>query len=320
MIKISFTEFLVGKREQISWGSETTYGTGVTPTEVIGLNARVDPDFNQNWQNILTAGADARTIASKVAGSLSLPFTLTFCPTNWKFLQYCGYSVANGGSVGEYTHTFTIANTIESFTLEWARQATTDRVITLDGCVVKKASISYKKSSGEGTDALMAVSLDCVAQGYSIGTSVTSLSAITATPYQFRMVKWTVNSTETVEVNSGGINIDNGINEDDSRYCNSTLNREIGEPIPKVHKIFGTMSINKKDDTQLDHWDSAVAVTGTNTLLFYRGSNDQLLITFTGLRYAQCNEPTQLEGVTYSDIVWSSLSVAMVATDATETY
>jgi hypothetical protein len=134
------------------------------------------------------------------------------------------------------------------------------------------------------------------------------------------MVKWTINTTETVEVNSGDFNIDNGINEDDVRYCNSTLDRTIGEPIPKVHRIFGSLNVNIKDATQVTLWDGAAAVGGTNTLLFYRGSNDQLLITFTGLRYSQCNEPTQLEGVTYSDIVWTGLSIAIVATDSVVTY
>jgi len=316
---MSFNEYLIGKREQISWGDETTYGTSVTPTEIVGLNARVDPNFNQNWQEVLSAGANVRTVENRVAGPLSLPFTLTFTPTNWKFLKYCGYGVINAGGP-TYTHTFSLANTIQSFTLEWARRATTSRVITLMGAVVKKATISFKKSSGEGMDSLMLVTLDCVAQYYSFSTTVTSLSAITATPYQFRMVKWTINSTEIVEVNSGDISIDNGINEDDSRYCNSTLDRKIGEPIPKTHRITGSLNVNIKDATQITLWDGATAVGGTNTLLFYRGANDQLLITFTGLRYSSCNEPTQLEGVTFSDIVWSSLSISMVATDSISTY
>lgn len=280
----------------------------------------MSPNFNQNWQEVLSAGANARTVESRVAGSLSLPFTLTFTPTNWKFLKYCGYDVADAGGP-TYTHTFSLANTIQSFTLQWARRATTSRVITLDGCVVKKATISFKKSSGEGTDAFISVTLDCVAQGYSLGTTVTSLSAITATPYQFRMIKWTINSTETVEVNSGDISIDNGINEDDSRYCNSTLDREIGEPIPKIHRITGSLNVNIKDATQITLWDGATEVSGTNTLLFYRGANDQLLMTLNGLRYATCNEPTKLEGVTSSDIAWHVESfTSMVATDSISTY
>jgi hypothetical protein len=317
---VSFTEFLVGKREQISWGAESTYGSGVTPTEVVGINARIEPSFNQNWQKVLSAGTDARTVENEVLGPLSLPFTLTFANVNWKFLKYCGYGVTNAGSPGAYTHTFAIANTVASFTLEWARRATTSRVTTLTGCVVKKMKIAFKKSSGEGTGSLIAVTLECVAQNYSTGTAVTSLSAITDSPYQFRMSKLTLVSNEIVEVNSGEYNIDNGINEDNHRYCNSTLDRKIGEPVPLVHIINGNFNINIKDATLFGYWAAGVALTGTNTLLFYRGSNDQLLITFTGIRMAQCNEPTQLEGVTNSDVVWMALSNAIVATDATQTY
>ena len=317
---MAFNEFLIGKREQISWGAEGTYGTAVTVTDIVGLNARIDPDFNQNWQDILTAGADARTVNSKVLGPQTFNFTLTFSPVNWKFLKYCGYSVSNGGTIPAYTHTFTIANVVQSFTLEWARQHTTSSVLTLEGCVVKSATMSFKKSTGGGSDALLMVSLNCIAQAVTLGSAVTDIAAVSETPYQFRMVKWTIAGSETVEVNSGDFNIDNGISEEDSRYCNSTLARTLGEPIPKVHKIQGTLNVNIKDSTQITTWDNAVVVPSTNTLLFYRGANDQLLITFTGLYYSQVSEPTQLEGVTYSDIVWSALSVAMVATDTTQTY
>jgi len=126
VIKI-FSEFLIGKREQISWEEEATYGTEVTPTAIVGLNAKVEPDFDQNWQEILSAGADDRYISNRVKGPLTLPFTLIFTPVNWNFLKYCGYSLSEAGS-DPYTHTFTLANTIMSFTLEWAKRASTDHV------------------------------------------------------------------------------------------------------------------------------------------------------------------------------------------------
>ena len=62
MVKIAFSEQLIGVRERISWIAETSYGAGGTMSsgEIVGLNARIEPDFNQNWQEILSAGADDR--------------------------------------------------------------------------------------------------------------------------------------------------------------------------------------------------------------------------------------------------------------------
>ena len=129
---MAFEEFLLGKRQRLSWIAETSHGAGGTMAngEIVGLDARIEPDFNQNWQEILAAGADDRLVQSRVAGPLDLPFTITFTPVNWLFLKYCGYSISEGGGGGpNYVHTFSLANVIASFKLEWALRHTTDVVI-----------------------------------------------------------------------------------------------------------------------------------------------------------------------------------------------
>jgi len=204
---MAFNEFLIGKKEQIAWIAETSYSSGGTMSsgEIVGLNTRMEPDFNQNWQEVLSAGSGDRYIDSRVVGPLTLPFTLIFTPVNWKFLKYCGYGVADAGS-DPYTHTFTIANTIASFKLEWARQATTNHVLTITGCVVKTATISFSKATGAG-EGMIQVSLSCVGKAESQGSTVTSLSEITTAPMQWRHTKLTLNTVERVELNNGDITL-----------------------------------------------------------------------------------------------------------------
>ena len=318
---MTYTEMLLGLREKISWVAETSYGSGgtINSGEVVGLNARMEPDFNQNWQEILAAGADDRYIDSKVLGPLTLPFTLVFTPVNWKFLKYCGYSVVDTGS-DPYTHTFTIANTVASFILQWAKRHTTAHVLTLTGCVVKSGTISFSKSSGEGEGMIM-VSLSCVASAVAQGSTVASTSEITASPFQWRHTKLTIGGTERTEVNNGEITIDNGIDENDSRYCNSTLNRALGEPIPKVHRISGRFNVNIKDKTYFDYWNAATAIGSTNKLEFIRDTNDDVVGTFANFRLAQGVAPTDLEGVTNADLVWTADNwTSLVATDSESTY
>lgn len=318
---MAFTEFLIGKRQRLSWVDETSYASGGTMSsgEIIGLNARIEPDWNHNWQEVLTAGADNRYVQDRVLGPLSLPFNLVLSPVNWKFLKYCGYTVSDAGS-NPYTHTFTISDTIQSFKLEWALRHTTAVVITLTGCVVTQATLSFAKSTGEG-EGFLNVTLKCIAQGYSIGSSVTTLSSLTDDPFQWRHAKLTLEGSEVVELNNGELIIDQEINESDCRYCNSTLNRAIGEPIPKTHRITGRFNVNLKDSTQFDAWDSGAVLGSTNKLEFIREANDNIDMSFTNIRLHQGIPPTNLDAVTAADLVWSAESFSTLeATDSVATY
>ena len=319
MVKIAFNEFLNSLREQISWAAETTHGTPVTPTDIVGYDAKITPDWNQNWQEIMSSGADVRTTTA-AKGPLSYPFTLTFIPVDWKFLKYCGYTVADAGGP-TYTHTFTLANTIMSFTLEWAKQHTTDHVLTIDGAVVNTCNIAFTKAIGEGTEGFIQVTLRCFAKTVTQGSSVTTISAITASPFQWRHAKLTIDNTEITELNSGNILIDDGKKEDDCRYCSATLDREIGEPIPTTHKLTGTFNVNIKDKTFYDLWATAATISNCK-LEFVRGANDDVDMTLSGFKLIGPGAaPTEFEKAMAVDLNWRCDSLSsFVATDAISTY
>jgi len=316
---MAFNEFLFSGREQISWAAETTHGTPVTPTDIVGYDAKITPDWNQNWQEIMSSGADVRTTTA-AKGPLSYPFTLTFVPVDWKFLKYCGYSVADAGGP-TYTHTFTLANTIMSFTLEWAKNHTTPHVLTIDGAVVSTCNIAFTKAVGEGTEGFIQVTLKCFAKSVNQSASVTTISAITADPFQWRHTKLTLDNTETAELNSGNILIDDGKKEDDCRHCNSTEDREIGEPISTAHKITGRFNVTIKDKTYYDLWATAATITNTK-LEFVRGANDDVDMTLTGFKmFGPGAAPTEFEKPTAVDINWRCDSLSsFISTDAIDVY
>lgn len=319
------TEYFLGKREQIAMCEEDTWATLGTKTMaddgfIVGKNVVVTPDFSKNWQEVLTAGADSRDIGSLEPGSESYKFTLTFNPTNWKFLRYCAHgSVTNTNSGGYYTHTFTATDEVKSFTLEWAKRGDTNHVITLTGCIIKSCTISFAKGTG-ASEGFITVTAECLAKSGSAGTSITTIAAETANAFQFRMVKLTYNGSEITEVNSGEINLDNGIDEEDSRYCNSTLDQAIGEPIPKVRRYTCRFNINQKNDTFYDDWEDQVAVPSTNKLELIRGSNDNVDLTFTNLYLQTAVSPTNIDGITNVDVVGTIKSVAIVAKDSLSDY
>jgi len=321
------TEYLLGKREQIAMCEEDTWAALGTKTMAgegfqVGKNTTITPDFSKNWQEILGAGVDSRDIDSMEKGPESYRFTLTFNPTNWKFIRYCAHGTVSNTSTAPTVHTFTATDVVKSFTLEWAKRATTtDHVITLTGCIITSWTISFAKGAG-AKEGFVTVNAECLAKSAVAGSSTTTVAANTDDAFQFRMAKLTYAGAEVVEVNSGEITCENGIDEQDSRYCNSTLDQAIGEPIPKVRRYSCKFNINQKGDTYYDDWEDQVVVPSTNTLALIRGSGpaDDITFTFTSEYLQSATSPTNLEGVTNVDVVGIIKSVAIVANDALTDY
>jgi hypothetical protein len=312
-------EYLIGKRERATWIKETSFGSGGTMTggEVVGEDVTITPNFTQGFQETISAGTDTRAVEDFTAGPQSLKYTMKFNPVNWRWLKYL-YDVADGGS---YTHTFTLANTLNTYKLEWAKQHTTDHVFTIIGNVFKSATMRFAKTNSGGTDGKITVEADCVAKSLTQGSSVTSVSALTKRAFQYRMAKVTLNNAEVVEVNNGEITFDNGINEEDSRYCNSTNDRAIGEPIPGVYRITGRFNVNVKDKTYYDLWATADAISNCKLEIIRTASSDQLVGTFSGFHLLEAVAPTNLQGVTNVDLVFAATGfTSLVATDDIATY
>lgn len=304
------TEYLIGKRERFSWVEETSFGTGgnmATNGEVIGINATLSPNFNLSWQEILSAGADNRELQGRKAGKKLLPYNLNFIPVNWRFLKYV-FNVADGDDSGVKTHTFTLANTVKSYRLEWAKRHTSNVVYTSVGNFIKELTFNWSRPSGEGTAGFLNVSANCAAQDITKDSSVTSVNNITKDPFQFRHIKLIINGVEITELNNGEMNISNGIDETDSIYANSSLDLKIGEPIPKVFRVSGRFNINVKDGSFFDLWNAGTNVSGACSLLIDRdgSGDDQILFTFKNFYVFTPVEPTNLEGVNNLDMAWSA--------------
>lgn len=320
------TEYFIGKREQHAMCEEDTWATLGSKSMsadgfILGKNTKLTPDFTKGWQEILNAGADSRDIDSMEKGPETYKFTLDFAVTDWKFLRYCAHGTVTNTSTAPTVHTFTATDSVKSFTYEWGKRGATDHVITLTGCIIMRWKLSFASGTG-ATEGFATVTAECLAKSAVAGTSVTSISVNTDDAFQFRMAKLTYNSGEVVEVNSGELTCDNGVEEQDSRYANSTLDQAIGEPIPKVRRYTSRFNINQKDDTYYDDWNDQVVVPGTNTLQLIRGTGpaDDITFTFTDLYLQQATSPTNIDGITNVDLVGIIKSVAIVANDALTDY
>jgi hypothetical protein len=97
--------------------------------------------------------------------------------------------------------------------------------------------------------------------------------------------------------------IDQGIDVNDSRYCNSTLDREVGEFIPKVHRLTGRYNLNLKDSTVLTQWDTAGVIANCKLELI-KDADDYMSFVLDGFRFNTPFPSTDYDSVTNTDIVW----------------
>lgn len=317
--------FGLGKREQIAIvdeaGGYADLGANTMAADgyVVGYNAELVPAFSENLQEIENNGEDDAELISLEKGPISNNFTLRFTPYNWKWLQYCTHpNVTNDDMTTYFEHVFTKGNSANTFTLEWGRRQDTNQVITLSGCTIKSFKLSWNKGTGP-KDSFLIVEAVCVAKSRALGTTVTTVSPPTLEAFKFYQSKFTYSGAEVVEVNSGDLNVNNSISDENSRYANSTLSREVGQPIP-VKKLYDfSMNVNQKDNTFFSDFDGE-EVSGTHTLEFTRGTNDNIVFTFTKLYLTGAIGPTTPDGVNTADIVGRPLSLAVTAQDGESDY
>lgn len=315
-------EYYIGQREQISWGEESTYGTAVTPTEVVGKDAEfLNPQMSQNWQPIMSAGRDNREIETQELGAKTIRFQLRFIATTWEFLKYTTHGNVSTSGSNPYTHTLSLSSTVKSFTLERAKRGNPNHVETYTGCVFTSVTINFQSGDAEG-EGFVEVTAEVLGQdNQSPTTTVSNVSFPSKKGFQFHHVKLTIDGSEVVEVNSGQITIDNNIDETDSRYANTNLNRTIGDPIPKTASYTFNFNVNIHDGTFYDLWNSASAISGSSQIEFIRGSNDYAKFVFAGDTFMEeAFSQTDYNAPTNSDLVGSDTSINIEVQDDISSY
>jgi len=313
-------EFLIGKRELISISDlEGTYGAGGTMLELFGRDAKFTPKNINNWSEVKGAGTDSVEVDVYEIGIKGVGGTFEFAPQNWKFLKFvlCETSlgVTDTDSTTYFTHTFTNAKTLGSFSLERAIQATTDRVRTYVGLQVNRMGLSFDASGG----GFVNVNLDLIGRDVSNGTSTTSLTALTTEAFKSRMATITVNGNVETKCLSGNFSIESNL--DAGRYGNyDNDNRLKSQSGITKRLVSGTLTINLTDDTYFDLWEAVTKVGSTCSLALTRGTNDNATFTFTNFYVEDAPDPTNLEGINSVTLNFKATSVTVVAKDSLSNY
>ena len=317
------TRYPIGSTEQIAWFEEDAFNDQGSKTmtadgEIVGYDCVFTPNFSQNLQEVANNGSDDAELKEIVKGPLRYNFTLEFIPYNWKFLKYCTHGdVTNVDNTTYFEHTFTKTNEAKTFTIERSIRQETNETYQLHGCTIKNLTIEYRKGTG-AKDTFVKVTAECVGIGKE-DVSEATVSAPTLRTFQNYMATFTYKGSTFSKVNNFTLTLDNGVNEDDSENASADLERELNEPIPTVKRYSFSGNVNQTDKTFAEDFTGEV-VSGTHTLRFERGTNDQILFTFTDLTISNAFGGTNLEGVDTRDIAALVRSLGIVAEDNDGTY
>lgn len=124
-------------------GKETTFGTAVTADKDVGLVQNFSPSDKREHTKVYAAGS--REIQEIVAGKIDLKYDLELFLQNGRVFEYLIGSVGHVETTGDWTHTFTLTDTLPSMTIEESYNISTDVVFIRDGCKFIDGTISIDK-------------------------------------------------------------------------------------------------------------------------------------------------------------------------------
>lgn len=303
-------EYITGIREKTIQARESGYGEGATDLESngrpFGLDVEVEPgEWSRGWTEVLNNGDDEMQLYKYVKGPKNYPFNTQFKATDWEFLKYLFKVEDQGEENGVYTYELTIDKTVTSWEMEWVKRHTTDPlIIQLLGAFVKSATISYSKPSQE-EGGFISTRLNCNAKTHNLKDSATETSSFTKDPLRVTTARTIIDGEEIVELNEGEIDIDRNISEEDSRYASAEADRELHDPIPKVHRFTGRHNVNIRNAEWFKKWEKDEPVQGETYFKFEQIENEEeMTIEFKDFWIFRAIGGTNREGVQQVDIEW----------------
>ena len=125
-------------------GKESDWGTPVACSKDLGL---VQSFIGKSRRDTIEGrSASARDVVSRTTSKVTYDLPLTCQFQHGRILEYVFGSVGHAGGSDPYTHTYTAANTLPSFTLENGYNSTADSVMKYAGCRVNNFTMNFAES------------------------------------------------------------------------------------------------------------------------------------------------------------------------------
>jgi len=153
-------------------GQESTFGTAVTADKDVGLVQSFTPSDKRAIEEVYASGS--RQVQELVAGKSEVTWDLEVSYQNGRLFEYALGAVAHALTGSDTKHTFTIATTLPSMTIESSFNTTSDNVFIYDGSKVNSFTIAL------GTNEVIKLSASGMSQGSSTATSSASAAVLSS--------------------------------------------------------------------------------------------------------------------------------------------
>lgn len=313
----------VGNKEYITLCAETTrnsIGNFSASGRYLGYEV-VMSDFNENPLSLKSrvpiAGGMQRDVMDE--GVYMYRFTLTWIVTDFRHLKFFASGITNSGS-NPYTHTINLENSKSSNFFSLQRVQDSGSVFTYLGCTFLRTRYEWQKSTGDDNAGYLKAVGTVIATSMNTTTSAQSISdSTTREPFTFNEFKATIDGTEKIEVISGSIEIDSGINPEDFFYCSATNDKYIGEVRPVFFKTVGNLTYAVKDDSLIT--EMIDGISGTTKFEFIKNSSsNKIAFNLSKVYNLMPFSTTNFRGVNQANVVYDATISSIVIVDGVSSY
>lgn len=211
-----------------------------------------------------------------------------------------------------YTHTLSIGQTLTSFTLEAAVNASTNFVRFYDGCFVDTVDLSATVG-----DALKANFGYMAQKTEAAGTSVSTVTTSTTTPYMFDEGVITCHGGAIATVEDFKLSMKNGLTQ--QHYITSTNGLLPQVTVPGKREITFTITAVPTAATWWGYLASNPAAT-TLSAKFSRSATDYIDIQATGVRLLSGPTNIPADGLLKAELSYIAQTCSIESIDATPYY
>lgn len=313
--------YVSGYAAYVNYGFEASYGAGAASARAFGLGAKITHTRRNNMERVFGVGSRnaSTTVAKQYEGTASVEFVLTRA----SFFRAVLGSVSDAGSgPSSWTHTYSEANTIPSFSIDTGTElGTNDEVTELQGCKVGSMTLTA------AVNELVRIRLECPYKTETLATSgIGSQVAETETPYTFvqGLIEWsagggTVGTVQSIELT---------INESLEGLWGVGSRIKTAE-VEKIREYNLRMTVAFRDTTEfltkfLGSTTAPLAGTpaaqANIVLTFDTGSSQKIVITLASVYFDEESLPKDVNEVIKEDVTgWALSGTSIVETNATQT-
>ena len=160
------------KHNTILIGKESQFGNAVSATKDVGLVQSFTPSDKRTIEEVY--GAGSRQVQELVAAKSEISWDVDVNFQNGRLLEYVYGGVGHALTSSDTKHTFTIATTLPSMTIEDSFNTTSDNVFIYDGSKINSSTINLD------TNAVLKLSASGFSQGSSTATGAASAAVISS--------------------------------------------------------------------------------------------------------------------------------------------